>query len=148
MILYRFCSLREYDRYISGETLHNHTDHYHDGTGGSLSRGFCFFQGPIGEWARRLNGLVDFDVLITVDVAPKFVNASIGVYADWSKDDGLSMPPKKHFQEFCAETYNRKKFHYISGVDTYSHTYISRSQILAMMAENRAYFLHKLYPFI
>lgn len=117
------------------------------GKGGSLSRGFCFFMGDVDEWARRLNGLVDFDVLLTVEVAPVLVRRSMGVYADWSKDDGHSMPPKKHFQEYCTETYSRDKFHYVSGVDTYSRSHISRSQVLAHLANTMPQAIHKLYPF-
>jgi len=75
--LHRFCSYKEYEQYMSGSSLHNHTDHYHGGKGGSLSRGFCFFMGDIDEWVRRLNGLVDFDVLLTVNVAPELVNPSM-----------------------------------------------------------------------
>lgn len=145
--LHRFCSYKEYEQYMSGSSLHNHTNHYHGGKGGSLSRGFCFFMGDVDEWARRLNGLVDFDVLLTVKVAPELVRRSVGVYADWSKDDGHSMPPKKHFQEFCSETYSRDKFHYVSGLDTYSRSHISRSQVLAHLAKTMPQAIHKLYPF-
>lgn len=45
--LHRFCSYKEYEQYMSGSSLHNHTDHYHGGKGGSLSRGFCFFMGDV-----------------------------------------------------------------------------------------------------
>jgi len=115
--LHRFCSYKEYEQYMSGSSLHNHTDHYHGGKGGSLSRGFCFFMGDIDEWVRRLNGLVDFDVLLTVD---------------WSKCDGLSTPPRKHFQEFCTTTYNRADFRFVSADRSFSLSHISRSEILAL----------------
>lgn len=118
--------------YFAGETLHNFTDHYHGGSGGSLSIGFCFFSGNVAEWARRLNGLVDFDVLLTVNVAPELVNPSMGVYADWSKCDGLSTPPRKHFQEFCTTTYNRADFRFVSADRSFSLSHISRSEILAL----------------
>ena len=130
--LHRFCSYKEYEQYMSGSSLHNHTDHYHGGKGGSLSRGFCFFMGDVDEWARRLNGLVDFDVLLTVNVAPELVNPSMGVYADWSKCDGLSTPPRKHFQEFCTTTYNRADFRFVSADRSFSLSHISRSEILAL----------------
>ena len=66
LILHRFMSREEYIMYQSGEVLHNDTDHYKGGKGGSTSTGFCFFIGNVCVWAHRLNGLVSFDVLLTV----------------------------------------------------------------------------------
>lgn len=131
--LHRFCSYKEYEQYMSGSSLHNHTDHYHGGKGGSLSRGFCFFMGDIDEWARRLNGLVDFDVLLTVNVAPELVNPSMGVYADWAKDDGTHMPPKKHFREYCTNHYDRDNFHLMKVDHSFSENHVSRSKIQSFL---------------
>lgn len=145
MKLHRFCSKREYDAYMSGELMLNTTNHYHLGAGGSISRGFCFFRGTnIAEWARRLNGVVDFDVLITIDIAPEDVTESVGVYADWSKDDGKSIPPKALFPEYCTSAYGMKNSRLISADFSYrdNHKYVSRSEIIAMYpywALDRAY---------
>lgn len=131
VIINRFCSALEFVRYMSGEHLHNFTDHYRGGRGGSLSRGFCFFAGNIAEWARRLNGLVDFDVLLTVDVDRKLVHCSTGVYADWSRDNGRSTPPRILVPELCTEDYDNARFAFIRADRSFSDDprYISRSQL-------------------
>lgn len=129
MILHRFCSQREFAAYMRGELLENHTDHYRGGHGGSTSRGFCFFRGDVNEWARRLNGIVDFDVLITVNVHPSLVRVTMGVYVDWAKDDGINIPPKKHFREYCSDHYDRDNFR-LMGVDrSFSANHVSRAVI-------------------
>lgn len=128
MILHRFCSEREFAAYMRGETLVNNTDHFQGGKGGSLSRGFCFFRGIIEQWAHRLNAIADFDVLITVAVEPGKVHKSLGVYADWAKDDGITMPPKKHFYEYYTETYNSSDFRLISVDRSYAKKFTSWSR--------------------
>lgn len=138
MILHRFCSRREFDTYMRGETLISHCDHYQGGRGGSISIGFCFFKGNIQDWARRLNGLVDFDVLLTVDADLMAVRRSTGVYADWSKDDGHSTPPKALFEEWCTPAYNRASFRFISADRSFAESHISRSEILRLLADGRS----------
>lgn len=130
MILHRFCSAAEFLKYQSGVTLENHTDHYQGGHGGSVSRGFCFFAGNVKEWARRLNGIVEFDVLLTVDVDPAFVNRSMGVYADWSKDNGRDAPPAALYPEYCTEAYDWAHFHYVSAERIDNKHYVSKSYLL------------------
>lgn len=130
MILHRFCSEAEYAAFMRGETLENHTDHYRGGKGGSTSRGFCFFKGSARSWARRLNGLVDFDVLITVEVSRTKVRESLGVYADWARDPGYGIPPRAVFKEFCAESYRIDDFKLLDADRSYSTTHISRSKYL------------------
>ena len=120
MILHRFCSKAEFDTYKAGDILLNTVNHRHNGFGGSLSRGFCFFKGNVTEWARRLNGLVSFDVLLTVDVSPDDVVKSQGRYADWSKDDGRSLPPIAAFTEYCTSSYNNKSFRFVSADFTFA----------------------------
>ena len=129
MILHRFCSASECVAYLNGQTLVNRTDHYAGGRGGSLSRGFCFFSGDIKEWARRLNGLVDFDVLLTVEADPARVRESRGIYVNWAKDTGSGMPPRKLFTEYCTERYDRRGFHFISADPSFATTHVSRSQL-------------------
>lgn len=130
MILHRFCSEAEYAAFMRGETLENHTDHYRGGKGGSTSRGFCFFKGSARSWARRLNGLVDFDVLITVEVSRTKVRESQGVYADWARDPGYGIPPRAVFKEFCTESYCIDDFKLLDADRSYKYTHISRSKLL------------------
>lgn len=115
--------------YLNGHTLVNRTDHYAGGRGGSLSRGFCFFSGDVREWARRLNGLVEFDVLLTVETDPARVRESRGVYADWAKDTGRGIPPRKLFTEYCTERYDRYGFRFISADPSFAATHVSRSKL-------------------
>lgn len=92
MILHRFCSQREFDAYMHGDTLQNTTDHYRGGFGGSKSRGFCFFRGSPEKWARRLQGIADFDILLTVEVNPKYIVESTGYMPIGQKmTDSLSL---------------------------------------------------------
>lgn len=116
----------EYIAYRNGDVLHNDTDHYRDGKGGSISKGFCFFQGNTAQWARRLNGLVEFDVLLTVEVDPSLVKESFGVYADYLQDQFF--PPKKLFREFCATRYDCKSFRFVHADHSFDSNpnYISR----------------------
>lgn len=133
MILHRFCSISEYDLYQSGASLLNDRDHYNGGHGGSVSVGFCFFEGDPHEWAHRLNGLVDFDVLLTVEVDPVLVLRSMGVYADWSRDNGRDPPPRALFREYCSTRYDNKTFKFISADFFFkeNQNFYSRSEFLA-----------------
>ncbi len=131
LILHRFCSTAEFELYLAGQPLYNPTDHYRGGHGGSTSTGFCFFSGNVSDWAQRLNGIVDFDVLLTVEVSPVCVRQSQGVYADWANDNGATTPPRKIFTEYCAKSYSRDTFRFINADRSYSSSgrYISRSKI-------------------
>lgn len=105
MILTRFCSQAEYDKYLSGETLTNTTDHYRGGKGGSTSVGFCFTTDePKTAW-RYLKGCVDFDVCVVLEIADALLTHSVGKYADYSKDDGIGSCLN---QEYCLTTYSNK----------------------------------------
>lgn len=118
-------SIEEYEAYRSGLMLQNTTDHYRGGLGGSLSRGFCFFSGNVARWAQRLNGLVSFDVLLTVEVSPERVKESRGVYADYAANPFY--PPKRAYTEYCTTQYSSKHFRFISADFSYSYNprYIS-----------------------
>ena len=116
LILHRFMSREEYIMYQSGEVLHNDTDHYKGGKGGSVSKGFCFFIGKIHEWAHRLNGLVSFDVLLTVELDLENTDADVcissGVYAD---DPSSEYPKRKFFREVCTTAYSRQSMRFVSA---------------------------------
>lgn len=115
--LHRFCSMTEFLRYMEGERLENRSCHSQRAT---TSVGFFFFEGNIAEWARRLNGLVDFDVLMTVDAPRSGLCKGRGVYADWSDDRN---PRPALFNEFSTVSYCRDEFLLVdydfSSVDRY-----------------------------
>lgn len=102
--VHRFCSMAEFQRYMEGERLVNRSCHSPRAT---TSVGFCFFEGNIAEWARRLNGLVDFDALITVDAPRSGLSESRSVYTDWSDDRN---PRPAVFHEFSTVSYCRDEF--------------------------------------
>lgn len=114
LILHRFMSKAEYIMYQSGEVLHNNTDHYRNGKGGSTSRGFCFFMGNVREWAHRLNGIVSFDVLLTVEFNGEDLDGDVyissGVYAD---NPSAEFPKRKLYREVCTTAYSRESMRFV-----------------------------------
>ena len=105
MILTRFCSQAEYDKYMSGETLRNTTDHYRGGKGGSTSVGFCFTKdAPKTAW-RYLKGCVDFDVCLVLDIDDALLAHSHGKYSDYSRSEGIGICIKG---EYCITAYSKK----------------------------------------
>lgn len=120
MILHRFMSRAEYDKYKAGEVLRNDTDHYREGKGGATSRGFCFFTGPVNEWAHRLNGLVTFDVLLTVEFSGENLDAdvyvSIGRYCD---NPMAAYPQARLYREVCTTAYSRASMRLVSADFSY-----------------------------
>lgn len=138
LILHRFMSREEYIMYQSGEVLHNDIDHYKGGEGGSVSKGFCFFTGNGREWAHRLNGLVSFDVLLTVELDLENTDADVyissGVYAD---DPSAEYPRRKLFREVCTTAYSKQSMRFISadfswGMDP---RFISKDQFHEMILQ-------------
>lgn len=134
LILHRFMSREEYLMYRLGEVLRSDTDHYRGGDGGSTSKGFCFFTGSVNEWAHRLNGLVSFDVLLTVELDLDNTDADVyistGVYAVYP----LSDPPKrKLFREVCTTAYSLKSMRFISADFSYSCNprFMSKPRVIA-----------------
>ena len=121
LILHRFMSRAEFIMYLSGEVLHNDTDHYRNGKGGSVSKGFCFFTGNVREWAHRLNGLVSFDVLLTVELDPENTDADVyissGIYAE---DPSADFPKRRLYREVCTTAYSKKSMRFVSADFTYA----------------------------
>lgn len=136
LILHRFMSREEYIMYQSGEVLHNDTDHYRNGKGGSVSKGFCFFAGSVREWAHRLNGLVSFDVLLTVELDLENTDADVyissGVYAD---DPSSEYPKRKLYREVCTTAYSQNSMRFVSANFMYASDprFYSKDQLLAMV---------------
>lgn len=122
MILHRFCSRAEFDKFMAGELLINRTDHRKQGRA-THSKGFCFFQGDVDEWAHRLNGLVDFDVLITIDLPKCDIKRTKAIY---SAKPGISSPAT--FTEFCTQAYSAEASRLIDVDTSYAHNgwFVSR----------------------
>lgn len=116
LLLHRFMSNAEYLRYQYGDVLRNNTDHYRNGSGGSISKGFCFFIGDVLEWAHRLNGLVSFDVLLTVEFNGIDLDADVyissGVYND---NPAAGSFIRKTFRELCTTAYSRESMRFVSA---------------------------------
>lgn len=120
--LHRFCSMREFLCYMKGQFLENRSKHTPRAT---TSIGFCFFYGNVDEWAHRLNGLVDFDVLLTLDVPRDAVTCSQGVYNDCYN---LGRPRPAVFPEYCTTIYDRDTFKLVSYDFSFmlNHLFVSR----------------------
>ena len=102
----RFMSLAEWQAFKRGERLVNHTDHFCNGKGGSLSKGFCFTEDePQVAWV-YLKGIVDADVWATFEFPDDYLRKSRGVYADHSKGAGFYDKVVK--TEWCCEEYSKE----------------------------------------
>lgn len=74
--------MAEADALRSGRTIHNTTDHYRNGKGGSVSRGFCLTdEAPRAAW-RRLKGIVTAEVCCEYDIPSAELCESFGRYHD------------------------------------------------------------------
>lgn len=136
LILHRFMSREEYIMYQSGEVLHNDTDHFQGDKGGSVSKGFCFFTGDIDEWAHRLNGLVSFDVLLTVELDLENTDADVyissGVYAD---DPSAEFPKRRLYREVCTTAYSKQSMRFVSADFKYSMNpnFVSKGDLMEIV---------------
>lgn len=118
MILSRFCSKAEFDKYMAGETIVNNIDHgAQRGYDVSTAIGFCFFIGNPEEEKHRLSGIVDFDVCITVDVSFTEVHLCHGRYPFRVNGRVVGV---MDFMEFCTRTYNNRDFKLIEADTSFS----------------------------
>lgn len=118
MILHRFCSQAEYDKYIAGETLVNEKDHGAErGYEASTAVGFCFFVGNPEKRKHQLSGIVDFDVCLSVEVDPSKVQFCHGRYTLWQ--NGQRVGTEKVL-EFCTTTYNNRDFKLVKADKSFS----------------------------
>lgn len=106
MILNRFCSAQEYERYMAGERLANITDHSlrHSST----AKGFCFFEGNPEKEKHYLSGIVDFDYCLTFLVPDGMVERCHGKYPNWIKNGKRNGSVIK--EEWCCTEYDNKDF--------------------------------------
>ena len=81
MNLYRFASNEEYHALLAGKVLHNATDHFKGGRGGSTSKGFCFTEDePKIAW-QYLKGIVTPDICLCFDIPRQLLIKSRGKYS-------------------------------------------------------------------
>jgi len=106
MIVTRFCSIEEYKKFMSGETLINTTDHFRGGRGGSVSVGFCFTEDdPVTAW-RYLKDIVYPEICMVLDIDDQLLTVSLGKYADYS--DGKDGSDACIKVEYCLTQYSNK----------------------------------------
>ncbi len=80
LTLYRFCSIAELDALLRNGAIHNDTDHYRDGKGGSTSRGFCLTEDPPQTSWRYLKGIVTPGVCLKFEIDRSVLTPSKGKY--------------------------------------------------------------------
>lgn len=118
MILHRFCSKEEYEKFMAGEKLINRKDHGAErGHDASTAVGFCFFIEDPEKAKHWLSGIVDFDYCMTFEVPKNTVKLSHGRYANWIKPgvrDGSVIRV-----EYCCTEYDNKTFKLLNVSDKF-----------------------------
>lgn len=128
MILHRFCSQREFDAFMRGETLRNDTDHGAvRGYDASTAIGFCFFTDAPKDAVHRLSGIVDLDQCITVETSHTNVQLCRGRYPNWVRP-GIR-EGQCYITEFCTRSYNNRDFRLLSHTSEFS-TYAPNASVL------------------
>ncbi len=145
MILHRFMSEREFDRFKNGEVLGNNTDHHKSGKH-TDSVGFCFFPEEPDDAIRWLSGIVTDDVCATFDVPEHLVRKSRGTYCDDdASDNSLGAVLEDLFSammggementvlmekvEYCCTEYSNETFRLLSY--KYSEKIITQHRVKA-----------------
>lgn len=106
MRLTRFCSQAELDKFMRGVTMHNATDHYQGGQGGSTSIGFCFTTDePMTAW-RYLKGIVCPEVCMVLDIPASLLHKAYGAYCDYSDNTCIKrcIKPEYHLTKYSNRT--------------------------------------------
>lgn len=110
MRLFRYMSEQELEKYLSGKTLYNHSDHKGSNTS---SVGFCFFNqddiDPIKAYS-CLIGVASVDYLVVFNVtgdAEKQLTKSYGVYR---KPEVGNETEQIKLTEYCTTHYNKRDF--------------------------------------
>ena len=118
MKVFRFMSKREFDKYMNGEELVNHT--FHGTNANTNSVGFCFMKvddfSP-EEASHFLIGVVDPDVCAVFETEAD-LEETYGVYAKPLRKGTLEELLKKwresfKAKEYCTESYNKDTFHLV-----------------------------------
>ena len=117
MILHRFCSKEEYEKYMAGEKLVNNKIHSEERGSATTAIGFCFFIEDPEKAKHWLSGIVDFDYCLTFQVPKDAVNFCHGRYANWIKPgvrDGSIIRV-----EYCCQEYDNKTFKLLNASDKF-----------------------------
>lgn len=131
MILHRFCSEAEYEKFIKGETLENNTEHCVKFC--STSKGFCFFTEDPEEAKHWLSGNVDFDYCLTFAVPDGMVEPSRARYTRWSEDGKYEGSYIR--DEFCCRRYSNSHFKLIRASKEFRN-YAPNRSVLHKIAPN------------
>lgn len=106
MILHRFCSAREFEKYMAGEGLENTRDHGAPRYVATTAVGFTFFVGPPRRYVPRLGRCVNRERCITVDAPGAAVRLCHSNYP-------LKGGGSERLVEFCTMSYDRERFRFI-----------------------------------
>lgn len=134
MILHRFMSQAEYDKYKAGEDLRNDINHNALRGEATTAMGFCWFDDDPEVAKHRLSGIVDFDICLTVEAPAFAVNRCRGRYPAYSAPGEKS--GIEYRREYCCRSYNRTQFKEIEASAKFRTYAPGASQ------------LRKLFPFI
>ena len=130
-------SLAEWQAFQRGEMLVNHTDHFSDGKGGSLSKGFCFTEdNPNDAWV-YLKGIVDADVWVTFEFPGGYLRESRGIYAGHS--DGADFFGRVIKTEWCCEEYSNKVAQVVKVCNPFQGIEYKELKMLAHIFRQRLY---------
>lgn len=106
MRLTRFCSLAEFQKFISGKKLINKTNHFKENGCVTSSIGFCFSEdNPKTAW-QYLKGIVNYNICMVVDIQESLLTKTYGRYPDYSNGqlgEALCLKP-----EYCLTSYSSK----------------------------------------
>ena len=112
MKLFRFMSLKEFEKYATGQVLMNKTDHNKDNNQKTNSVGFCFFNYAHykpEEMLHSLTGIVTLDVCCIFETKIKNVHKSYGRYSR-AKSKDIFIRESFIATEFCTTEYSNKDF--------------------------------------
>lgn len=112
MKLFRFMSIKEFEKYATGQLLINKTDHNKDNNQKTSSVGFCFFNYAHykpEEILHSLTGIVNTSVCCIFETKIKNVHKSYGRYSRAISKDSLI---RENFiaTEYCTTEYSRDTF--------------------------------------
>ena len=110
MRLFRFCSPKEIEALLRGATLIHSGDHFKNGRGGSVSKGFCFTPDPPKRAFKYLKGIVCPLCCVEYEVPVGVITPSLGVYAKDHDDRSYSKQLKL---EYCCTKLSLSLFHLI-----------------------------------
>lgn len=123
MRLTRFCSRKEYEAFLRGETLTNRTVHRMNGYNTSAV-GFCFTPDEPEVAVHYLSGIVNLEVCMVVEIDPSLVNKHKGQYRD-PVNVGLmaGVHHKVMKPEHCLQSYDNKMVKLISADFSFAKRY-------------------------